>query len=362
MTRPSAQPEVVDLDITFRAIDAGTSVQGPVAELFAAAWPAYRSWYLRDGERARPTYAVAAEHLRRHMPELVGTYERLVDAVGGGDLEARFLSHWSPPPMLTACSLAAWNRDAHLLVRSYDYPPLLCDTTVLASQWNGTRVVAMSDCVWGAVDGVNEHGLSVAIAFGGRPVVGAGFGIGLVVRYLLETAADVPQALATLARLPVQLAYNVALVDSSGGAAIAMIAPDRPLALAPGLTAGNRQGATEWPEHAAFCATLDREAALAQAMADPATTAASLVAAFTRPPLHRDPAATLWGTVYAAAYDCDARTLDLLWPDDTWRLSLDGFVEGARTRRTRVAVPPPEYAPAPEAADLVPSRHGLLIA
>jgi predicted choloylglycine hydrolase len=347
---------------TFRAIDAGRSVDGAVAEMFAAGWPAYRSWYLSDGERSRPTYAVAAEHLRRYMPELVGTYQRLVDAVGGGDLQARFLSHWSPPPMLTACSLAAWNRDGAMLVRSYDYPPLLCDATALASQWSGTRVVAMSDCVWGAVDGINEHGLAVAIAFGGRPVVGEGFGIGLVVRYVLETAQDVQQALAVLSRVPVQLAYNVALVDRSGAAAIAMVAPDRPMALAPGLTAGNRQGVTEWPEHAAFCATVEREAALAQAAADPAATAASLVAAFSQPPLHRDPATTLWGTVYVAAYDTRAGALDLIWPDDTWRLTMDTFTEGVRTRRTRVAVPPPEYAAAPEPSELVPVRHGQLIA
>ncbi len=362
MTRTTTPPEVVELDVTFRAIDAGPAVSHRVPEIFAAAWPAYRSWYLREGEAARASYATGAYRLRRHMPELVGTYDRLVDAVGGGDLEARFLSHWSPPPLFTACSLAAWNRAEHVLVRNYDYPPLLCDTTVLASQWNGTRVVAMSDCVWGAVDGMNEHGLSVAIAFGGRPVVGEGFGIGLVVRYLLEFARDVPEALDALRRIPVQLAYNVALVDRAGAAAIAMVSPDRPMTLADGLTAGNRQGATEWAEHAAFCATEQREAALHEAMVEPGLSAGSLVARFLQPPLYRDPSTTLWGTVYTAAYDCDARSLDLLWPDDSWRLALDGFVEGERTRRTQVAVPPPAYAPPPEPAELMAARPGVLIA
>ncbi len=362
MTGTTVPPEVVELDVTFRAIDAGPSVARRVPEIFAAAWPAYRSWYLREGEQARASYATGALMLRRHMPELSGTYDRLVDAVGGGDLEARFLSHWSPPPLFTACSLAAWTSGEHVLVRNYDYPPLLCDTTVLASQWNGTRVVAMSDCVWGAVDGTNEHGLSVAIAFGGRPVVGEGFGIGLVVRYLLEFARDVPEALDALRRIPVQLAYNVALVDRSGGGAVAMVSPDRPMALADGLTAGNRQGATEWPEHAAFCATEQREAALREAMATPGTTARSLVDRFLRPPLYRDPSTTLWGTVYTAAYDSDAGTLDLVWPDDVWRLSLAEFVDGERTRRTRVAVPPPAYAPPPEPEELLAARHGALIA
>jgi predicted choloylglycine hydrolase len=128
------------------------------------------------------------------MPELLETFDDLCAAVGGGDVEARFLSHWCPPPVATACSLATWTRDAHLLVRSYDYPPLLCDTTVLASSWTGTQVLAMVDCLWGAVDGINAHGLAVALAFGGREAVGPGFGIGLVVRYVLEVARDVADA------------------------------------------------------------------------------------------------------------------------------------------------------------------------
>ncbi len=359
MTGPS---EVVELDLTFRAVDAGASVQHEVPEIFAASWPAYRSWFLREGEGARPSYATGAFQLRRCMPELVDTYEALVDAVGGGDLEARFLSHWCPPPLLTACSLAVWDRDRHLLVRSYDYPPLLCDTTVLATTWAGTRVMAMSDCVWGAVDGINEHGLSVAIAFGGRPVVGVGFGIGLVVRYLLQVARDVPEALDVLARVPVQMAYNVALTDAHGGGAIAMVGPDRPMTLMPGRTAGNRQGETEWPEHATFCATEEREAALTALVGDPTTTPESLVAGFLVPPLHRDPASTLWGTVYTAAYDCDARTVDVCWPDDSWRLALHDFVPGTRVRRTAVAVPPASYAPPPSASELVPVHPGLLIA
>jgi predicted choloylglycine hydrolase len=347
------QPEVVELDSTFRAIDAGTTMEQRVPELFAAGWSAYRSWYLRDGEAARPSYAEAAYKLRQHMPELVPAYDRLVEAVGGGDLEARFLSHWSPPPMFAACSLAAWTRDSNVLLRNYDYPPLLCDTTVLSSAWHGTRVMAMSDCVWGALDGINEYGLSVAIAFGGRSTVGEGFGIGLVVRYVLEFARDVPEALEMLRRVPVQLSYNVALVDASGHSAIAYVAPDRELVVSGDATAANRQGQTEWPEHAAFCATVAREEAMVAAVAEPTTTIQTLASQFLQAPIYRPTADSTWGTVYTAAYDCDNRTLDLMWPDDSWRLSIDGFEEGSRTRRSLVAVPPPTF----EAAEATPPAH-----
>lgn len=353
------QPEVVELDATFRAIDAGTSLDGRLVEYFAAAWPAYRRWYLSQGEAARPTYAECATNLRRYMPELADTYDRLVEAVGGGDLEARFLSHWNPPPLFAACSLLTYSRERRVLVRNYDYPPLLCDNTVLASAWHGVRVMAMTDCLWGALDGLNEHGLSVAIAFGGRPVVGEGFGIGLVVRYVLEFARNVPEALAILRRVPVQLTYNIALVDAAGGSAIVYIAPDREPVVSGVSTAGNRQGPTVWPEHAEFCATVPREYAMAEAIAEPALGVGDLVDRFLQAPIYRSTATSTWGTVYTAAYDTDARVLELAWPDDRWVLSLHAFEEGERSRRSLVAVPPPVYEPA---AEHIPEHPPVLIA
>ena len=340
------QPEVVELDSTFRAIDGGNAIDQRMPELFAHGWPAYRGWYLREGEAARASYAVGAYKLRQHMPELVPAYERLVEGVGGGDLEARFLSHWCPPPLFAACSMVTWTRDTNTLIRNYDYPPLLCDTTLVASSWNGTRVLAMSDCVWGALDGVNEHGLSVAIAFGGRPIVGEGFGIGLVVRYLLEFGRNVPEALEMLRRVPVQLSYNVALVDSSGHSAIAYVAPDRDLVVSGSAVAANRQGVTEWPEHAAFCATVAREEAMTEAINEPTASAQSLLERFLLPPIYRSTAASTWGTVYTAAYDCDALTVDLAWPDDRWTISMNNFAEDSRARRSLVAIPPATYEPA----------------
>ena len=321
------------VDLTFRAVDAGASVSQRLPDLFETAWPAYRAWFLREGEHARACRESGARALAIHMPEMVGHYEELVHAVGGGDLQARFLSQWCPPSVATACSLAVCNRDETVLVRSYDYPSQWCDLTALASRWDTTAVLAMSDCLWGAVDGVNEHGLAVAIAFGGRPVVGEGFGIALVVRYVLECARDAREALEILDRVPVHMAYNVAVADRTGAAAIVEVCPDRPTRVAPGLTAGNRQGWTQWPEHAAMCATVEREEALALAVSDPWSTAATVVGQFLRAPIQRDPAGTAWGTVYTAAYSPGMGTLDLLWPGESWRLSLHGFVEGARTRR-----------------------------
>jgi predicted choloylglycine hydrolase len=353
------QPEVVELDTTFRSIDAGHALDGRLLEFFGAAWPAYRRWYLSQGEAARPTFAECAQAVQTYLPELAPTYDALTDAVGGGDLEARFLSHWRPPPLFAACSLLTYTRERNVLLRNYDYPPLLCDNTVLRSAWHGQQVMALTDCLWGALDGVNEHGLSVAIAFGGRPVVGDGFGIGLVVRYLLEFAASVDDAVAMLHRIPIQLTYNIALVDAGGRSAIVYVAPDREPVVSGVVTAANRQGPTMWPEHAEFCATVPREQAMAEAVANPYNGVPELVNQFLSEPIHRSTATSTWGTVYTAAYDSDHRMLELSWPDDRWTLSLHDFVEDVRHRRSLVAVPPPVYEPPP---DHVPDHPPVLIA
>ena len=89
---------------------------------FDAMWPAYRAWYLKDGSADRPDLATCRRALTRHMPELVPTYERLVELAGGDELAARLLSLYRPPGFVVGCSQGAWTRDAPVLVRNYDYP------------------------------------------------------------------------------------------------------------------------------------------------------------------------------------------------------------------------------------------------
>ena len=126
-------PAVVPVEVTFTAVDTLAHGETDLAERFTAAWPAYRRWYLRDGEAARPSTSSAGGRSRRTCPSCSPTYDRFEAAVGGGDLAARFLSHWNPPPLFAACSLAAWSRERNVLVRNYDYPPTLCDAMVVGA-------------------------------------------------------------------------------------------------------------------------------------------------------------------------------------------------------------------------------------
>jgi len=338
MDDAQAPAEVVVSDVSYRAVETGAGASDALRAGFAAAWPSYLDWFLRDGEEPRPTYAEGRHALAVHMPELLGTYDLLTEAVGGGDLEARFLSHWCPPPLFAACSMVTWP-SASMLLRNYDYPPAMCDATMLAASWGGVRTVAMADCTWGALDGINEHGLAVAISFGGRPVVGDGFGIGLIVRYLLQVTATVVDALAVLDRVPVRMPYNVALLDAAGGAAVAFISPDRPMVVSDRLSAANRQGTSEWPEYEEFCGTLERETLLDESVAL-GPTAEQLLDRMLTPPVFRSTADSPWGTVYTSVYDTNSLSATLAWPGTAWKQSLWDFEEGVQVRSMPIHVPP----------------------
>ena len=326
-----------ELSITFRAI-AEPQPGARFQARFEEAWPTYRRWFLREGDAARPSYAVARRMLGEHMPELVPAWTRLVELAGGGDLAARMLALYDPPPLVAGCSQAVLAGEAPVLVRNYDFDPARLDGVIAHTALLGQGVIGMTDCLWGLLDGMNEAGLAVSLTFGGRRAGGAGFGITLVLRYLLETCATTAQAVSTLERLPVQGAYNLTLLDRSGDAATAYLAADRPLRVEPTLVATNHQRAVEWPEHARATRTLERERAILALLAEPATRAEDLIAAFLSPPLHTTAYADGFGTLYTAVHRPAEGAVEYLWPGASWRQSFAAFEQGERVDRAAAAV------------------------
>ena len=330
---------VADVTLPFRCVDGGARPGKEAAAQFHRAWPSYRRWFLHAGEEARPSFADCRDAVSAWMPEIFDDYLSYVDAVGGGDLEARFLSHWCPPPLVTACSIAMQGSPAPVLVRNYDYPPSLSDSLALRTHWSDRSIIGMSDCGWGLMDGMNDAGLAIAISFGGRREVGRGFGIGLIVRYLLQVATTTAEAVARLADLPVQMSYNLAVVDALGDRRIVYLAPDRATRTSPFDFVANRQGETEWQRHAEYCNTVEREEYLASLVSFPLMDGAGLVSAFLRPPLYRPLIESTWGTVYTAAYEPLTGTMTLLWPDDHWAMSVNGHDTGDRPRTVAALLP-----------------------
>jgi len=297
---------------------------------FEQMWPAYEAWFLKEGEAARPSFATTVKMLRRHMPELVPTFERLVELAGGGDLVARCLGLYCPTPYLTGCSQVVWRGPPARLIRNYDYHPDLCEGGIWRTKWGRRAVLGMSDCLWGLLDGVNQDGLAVSLAFGGRRVVGEGFGIPLVLRYVLEQCGTTAAALGVLRRVPVNMAYNVTVVDRHGDFATAALSPDRPVVVRHSPAATNHQGEPEWEAHNQATSSVERERLLEARARDPEETAESLEERFLRAPLYSTQFGRGWGTLYTAVYNTAERAATFRWPGLAWRQTLAAFGEGQR--------------------------------
>jgi predicted choloylglycine hydrolase len=332
------------LELLFRAVgedQPGEKWQG----LFAQHWPAYRHWFLSEGIEERPTYREALTKLRRYMPELVPTYERLCELSGGGDLEARFLSLYRPPAYLTGCSQVVWpDSKTPMLVRNYDYNPALCEGLILLSRWNGRAVLAMVDCLWGVLDGINDAGLAVSLTFGGRKAVGDGFGIPIVLRYILEFCETVEQVGEVMCRVPVHMAYNVTAVDPTGRFITALAAPDRATRVREIPIAANHQTYIDWHTYARATATLERERFLFFRLREAGMTPERLISCFFRRPLYTTAYGRGFGTLYTSVYWPRRKTARFLWPDGAWDQSIARFEEGERRQQF---YPEPALAAAP---------------
>ncbi len=290
-------------------------------------WPAYRDWFLLEGDEARPSLEEGRAALETHMPELVPLWHELVAQADGDEAVARLLTLYCPTPYLSGCTQAAWTRDEPRLVRNYDYHPRLIEGLFLQSCWLGAPVVAAVDCLWGVLDGVNARGLAVALSYGGRPVVGRGFGIPLILRYVLELCSTVAEAAEVLRRVPSHMAYNVTLVDATGAHAVAHVAPDRPTRVTSALVATNHQREADSSRYIRATRSKQRKRFLRERLADPELTGDGLAQLFLQAPLYSNGHAGGHGTLYTADYRPAAGSVRYLWPEFVVEQSLGAFEE-----------------------------------
>jgi predicted choloylglycine hydrolase len=301
---------------------------------FERLWPGYRSWYLRSGAVERPSYLECRRAIRTHMPEMASLWGQLVELAGGGDVESRFLSLWCPPPYITGCSQAVWidaqDLQEPVLLRNYDFAPGLLEGAWLATRWRDKRVAALSDCIWGVLDGMNEAGLAASLSFGGRTVSGTGFGIPLVLRYVLEVAQSTAEAVKILQRVPCSMCYTITLLDRAGQWATVFVSPDRPVKVTRCNAVTNFQHTVEWEQHANATRSVERRDLL-QAQIDGPGSAEDAVACLLHPPLYQTSWLRGYGTLYSVAYRPHSDSIELLWPHQRWTQTIANFEAGQRS-------------------------------
>lgn len=282
--------------------------------VFRQGWPGWRAWLRGRRTDDTPTLQACQTALARHMPEMVPVWRRLVERVDADDEAASFLTFWCPPRFLGHCSQAVIGGSNPSLVRNYDLDPRLSEGTLLHTSWTGGAVAGMVDGMIGLADGMNADGLVVSLSYGGRGVTGRGFGIPMVVRYLLETCADVQAAVRTLTRLPHHMSYNLALLDRAGGHATVFVAPDRDVTVSRRRFSTNHQERIEDAAHASFCDTAGRAARLEDLFGEAIPSAEAMVTAFQTAPLFAERYREGFGTVYTAHYEPARGSVTLHWP------------------------------------------------
>ncbi len=212
------------------------------------------------------------------------------------------------------------------LVRNYDLSPELNEGLLLRSEWSGRAVMGMVEFLWGLSDGINDAGLSLALAYGGRSETGTGFGVTTILRYVLETCDTVDQAVAALARIPSHMAYNIVLADAAGNTASVELTPGGGAKRMPQAIATNHQSGPAQADHPAFTRSFERHAHLARIQSPPV----ALNAQFLKSPLIQDRYGEGFGTLFTAEYDPLARSMGLTICGSRWDQTLDAFKEGQR--------------------------------
>ena len=321
--------------------------------VFAHAWPGWRQWFEARDSPAAPDLAEARSALRRHMPEFERLWDRLVASADADEIAARFLSFWTPPRYLVHCSQAVMiDADGPLLIRNYDMDPRLNESTLLRTAWHGRRVMGMVEGMAGLADGMNDAGLAASLTFGGRVKHGKGFGVPLILRYVLETCTDTSEAVAALRAVPCHMSYNITVLDRNCRWATVFLAPDRPAIITRSRFATNHQLGVEWPRHARVSNTL-REQHLRALLTLEGLEADTLADNFTQAPLFSTNYTAGFGTVYTAAYRPATGEVTLRWRDgEPRRCSFDDF------ERDDVRV---DYTPAGSCASTGPWQHALAL-
>ena len=274
----------------------------------------YRRWFLKKGELRRPSFITCKNALQQYMPELVPQWEKLLELTNADDIDARLLSFYCPTPYVSGCSQAVWLRYNPVLVRNYDYYPNLCEARIVKSRWHDTTVIASTDCLWGILDGMNEHGLSVSLSFGGREEVGDGFGIPLILRYILEFCKTTAEAIEVLCRIPTHMAYNVTVLDAAFHVVTVELAPSTEPTVSHIPLAVNHQGDFELTTYAMFSPSHERKQTLIETLYDPLVNIASFINAFEYAPLFASDYDKGFGTLYTAIYNPQLKAMEFRWP------------------------------------------------
>ena len=135
------------------------------------------------------------------------------------------------PVEIRGCTAFAYSKDNRVIYgRNNDLPPYLKNgsSSEIYAPENGNRFNLTTSSFINGEEGLNEHGLAVAMTFVLTELgkIKAGFNSCFTVRYLLEKANTTEQALNLLMQLPIASNYNILIADKSGKMVVVECTPN----------------------------------------------------------------------------------------------------------------------------------------
>ena len=134
------------------------------------------------------------------------------------------------PVEIRGCTAFAYAKNGRVIYgRNNDLPPFLREgsKSEIYSPANGNRFNITTSSFINGEEGLNEHGLAVAMTFVMTRLekIRPGFNSCFVVRYLLEKASDTESAISLLMELPIASNCNILLADKNGKMAVVECTP-----------------------------------------------------------------------------------------------------------------------------------------
>ncbi|MFB4168545.1 C45 family autoproteolytic acyltransferase/hydolase [Virgibacillus sp. JSM 102003] len=114
----------------------------------------------------------------------------------------------------SGCSIFTGN---DFMIRNYDYHPKTYEGryTIFQPSDHGYAVIGPSQRITGRMDGMNEKGLALGYNFMHRKKPGDGFICNMIGRLILESCADVNQAVSMLKEIPHRHSFSYIVLDKN---------------------------------------------------------------------------------------------------------------------------------------------------
>jgi predicted choloylglycine hydrolase len=168
--------------------------------------------------------------LRRYFPNLQTELQSFAEhgPYSEDDVYSFAGSHFA----IGSCTILLRSGNRPLLARNFDWTPTLVDNILARHEGFDDRFASLSmmASLFGAYSGINEKGLAISIAginSNRKYYNPGGLSIPIIVRGLLEEAADVDSAVEIIKQVPHTTPANYALGDKSGSIAVVEVSPPK---------------------------------------------------------------------------------------------------------------------------------------